>query len=63
MGRRTPPLRHCRDCGCAIRSWRENPTCGRRCPGRPVDEQPVESLRDFRRRLPSFADLLDRERG
>jgi hypothetical protein len=26
--RQKPPLRHCRECGCALRSWREAPLCG-----------------------------------
>jgi hypothetical protein len=52
--RRTPPLRHCRECGCALRAWRDAPLCPR-CTRPLALEQPAESLREFRRRFSATA--------
>lgn len=59
--RKIPPPQTCRGCGAGFRAWREGGLCGD-CLADLTPKLP-ESLRDFRARLPSIAETLDRHEG
>lgn len=50
MRKRRPPLRHCRECGAALRAWSEAPLC-RYCVRALAARAPAETLRAFRKRV------------
>lgn len=54
-----PPLQSCMECGDQFRTFSRNPLCGR-CVRDLNAAPPAESLRDFRLRVPSLQDVLDR---